>query len=200
LTITTGKKVGRPSKAGERRQEILDAMVAVVAREGLADTTMAKVAEAAGMQRTLVLHYFRDRDALRAAFIGEAVAAYGEWMLPAGAEGSLEDRVCRLFEPGAYRDPADLVVWSELVALAARDGEVRRQLHDLWTRLWLPRVEGLLAAEYDTAGPDQVAATAYALAALVEAHWAFHLQGVSGPARRRQLQDAARALLAQLGR
>lgn len=173
-------------------------MVAVVAREGLADTTMAKVAEAAGMQRTLVLHYFRDRDALMTAFIGEAVAAYGEGMLPVGATGSLEDRVCRLFEPGAYRDAADLVIWTELVALAARDGDVRRQLRDLWTRLWLPEIEELLAAEYPTGAPDQIAATAYALAALVEAYWAFHLQGVSGPARRRQLQDAARTLLASL--
>ena len=42
-------------------------MADVVARDGLADTTIAKVAEAAGLQRTLVLHYFRDREALMTA-------------------------------------------------------------------------------------------------------------------------------------
>lgn len=173
-------------------------MADVVARDGLANTTIANVAEAAGMQRTLVIHYFRDRDTLMTAFIGEAVAAYGDRMLPGRATGTVEDRVCRLLDPGAYRRPADLIVWTELVALAARDRDVRGQLRDLWTRRWLPQLEDQLAAEYTTASPEDRAATAYALAALVEAYWAFHLQGVSGPARRRQLQAAARTLLAQL--
>lgn len=173
-------------------------MADVVAREGLANTTIAKVAEAAGLQRTLVLHYFRDRDGLMSAFIGEAVAAYGERMLPGPAKGTIDERVARLFEPGAYRRTADLIIWTELVALAARDGDVRRQLRDLWTHLWLPGIEELLAAEHPAAPPERVAATAYALSALVEAHWAFHLQGVSGATRRRQLQDAARALLSTL--
>lgn len=172
-------------------------MADVVAREGLAGVTLAKVAEAAGMQRTLVLHYFRDRDSLIAAFIDEAVAAYGDQMIPA-TPGDLEARVSRLFEPGAYRRTTDLIIWTDLVALAARDSDVRRRLRTLWTRVWLPRLEALLAAEYPAAPTEQIAATAYALAALVEAHWAFHLQGVSGPTRRRHGQNAARTLIAAL--
>lgn len=183
----------------QRRRQILEAMASVVARDGLAGTTIVNVAAAAGLQRTLVLHYFRDRDELMTAFIAEAVAAYGERMV-LGEEGdSVEDRLDRLFEPGAYRHAEDLVVWTELVALAARDTGVRHQLHELWTRRWLPSAEQQLQAAYATAPADRVAETAYAIAGLVEAQWAFHLQGLTDSTRRGQLRNAARALVAQLG-
>ncbi|MFE9094505.1 TetR family transcriptional regulator [Streptomyces sp. NPDC007264] len=173
-------------------------MAVAVARNGLAGTTIADVAAAAGLQRTLVLHYFRDRDELVTAFIDEAVASYGERML-GEEDGDIDEQVERLFEPGAYQRQEDLVIWTELVALAARDADVRRRLHQVWTGQWLPHAELRLRAAHPTASPEQVAATAYALACLVEAHWAFQMQGVTDPTRRRQAQAAARTLLARLG-
>ncbi|RZS44750.1 TetR family transcriptional regulator [Herbihabitans rhizosphaerae] len=193
----TVNKPGRPSKAVERRAEILDAMARVVARSGLDDATVSAVADEAGMQRTLVFHYFGDRPGLLAAFIDEVVGGYGRRML--GAEHlSIEARIDRAFAPGFYANRDDLVVWTELVALAARDDTVRDRLRVLWLDVWLPEVERQLALAAPTATTAAVGQVAYGLTCLVEAHWAFVLQGVDAPKRRRQARAAARLLLAGL--
>jgi len=175
--------------------EILQATASVVAKDGLAGTTVANVATAAGLQRTLVLHYFGSRDGLMSSFITEAVAAYGDQML-GGQDESVEESLGRLFGPTAYRTQADLVIWVELVARAARDESVRQRLTELWTQRWLPAVERRLQQDYPQASAEQVEQVAYALSALVEGHWYFHLQGVQG--RRHHALQAARALLATL--
>lgn len=194
----TVNKVGRPSKAKERGAQILRAARSVVAADGFANTTLSRVAAAAGVQRTLVLHYFGSRDGLMRAFITDAVAAYGDAMLRLDAAEPIKDRVARMFEPGAYTNRDDLVVWCELVALSAREPVVRERLTELWTQRWLPALERQLADAYPGATSAQIAGTAYALACLFEAHWAFHLQGVDDPERIEQGQRAARALLATL--
>ncbi|CAA0082505.1 HTH-type transcriptional regulator BetI [Mycolicibacterium vanbaalenii] len=194
----TVNKVGRPSKARERIAEILRATATVVARDGLANTTLSQVAAAAGMQRTLVLHYFGSRDSLIQAFVDEAVAAYGTAMLRVDNDEKLLRRIHTMFAPGAYHSREDLVVWSELVALGARDPHVRQRLHALWARRWLPELEQQLADQYPSASPDEISSAAYGLACLFEAHWAFHLQGITGPDRQRQAQHSAQAILDSL--
>ncbi|MFD4439655.1 TetR/AcrR family transcriptional regulator [Nocardia sp. NPDC058519] len=194
----TVNKVGRPSKAKERIAQILRAARSVVAAEGFANTTLSRVAAAAGVQRTLVLHYFGSRDGLMQAFITDAVAEYGDALVRLGADEPIEHRVTRMFEPGAYANRDDLVVWSELVALAAREPVVRQRLTELWTDRWLPGLEQQLGTAYPAATAERVAATAYALACLFEAHWAFHLQGVDSPGRADQAKQAAHTLLAAL--
>lgn len=198
LTVVTVNKVGRPSKARERIAEILRVTATVVARDGLANTTLSRVAGAAGMQRTLVLHYFGSRDALIQAFVNQAVAAYGTAMLRVHTGEPLRQRVAAMFTPGAYHSREDLVVWSELVALGARDPTVRQRLRTLWTQHWLPDLEHQLAAQYPAASQDAIGAAAYALACLFEAHWAFHVQDITGPDRQHQAQQAAQTILDSL--
>ncbi len=103
-----------------------------------------------------------------------------------------------MFAPGALRTTDDLSLWNELVALSTRDPAVRQRLHDLWTHRWLPDLEAQLADEYPGASPDAAAATAYALACLFEAHWAFSVPGVVDTRRQRQAQRAALLLLDHL--
>lgn len=81
-----------------------------------------------------------------------------------------------MFTLGAYHSREDLVLWSELVALSARDPKVRQRLHALWTQRRLPDLEHQLAAQYPAAGQNAIGAAACALACLFEAHWTFHLQ------------------------
>jgi AcrR family transcriptional regulator len=194
----TVNKVGRPSKAEERMAQILRAMAGVVAKDGLASATLARVAEAAGLQRTLVLHYFGSRSRLLQAFVDEAVAAYGTAMLRVGEDSTVNRRLDAMFAPGAYRDRGDLVLWLELVALGARDGQVGERLRALWTQRWLPDLEQQLHAQYPSATNGDIQGAAYALACLFEAHWMFHVQGVGGPERADQARQAARAVLATL--
>jgi AcrR family transcriptional regulator len=192
------KKVGRPSKAPERRAEILAAMATVIAREGIAATTLAKVASQAGYHRTLVAHYFGDRRSLIDAFIGQVVAAYGDLQILGDQSTSVETRAEKAFEPGHYTTREDLIVWTELAALAARDEQVRQQLRSLWEDRWLPTIEQQLQAARPKADPSKISEVAYALACLTESHWSLELQGVATPQRRRQSQSTARLLLASL--
>lgn len=178
--------------------EILRAMAQVVARDGLTGTSIATVATAAGLQRTLVLHYFGNRRGLVQSFVTEAVAAYGDRMLSGTDSGPIQERVDRLFEPGAYRQREDLVIWAELVAHAGRDSAIRANLADLWTNRWFPEIERQLAEAYPHAAPADIGRVAYGLTCLVEAHWFFHLEGVDHAGRRQQAQHAAKALLATL--
>lgn len=56
-----------PSKYGTGKEALLRAAVAVVAEKGLRGLTYRSVAEAAGVNNTLVAHHFGSRDALIAA-------------------------------------------------------------------------------------------------------------------------------------
>jgi TetR/AcrR family transcriptional repressor of bet genes len=127
-----------------------------------------------------------------------AVGAIGTDILHRHADESLRQRVAAMFAPGALRTTDDLSLWNELVALSTRDPAVRQRLHDLWTHRWLPDLEAQLADEYPGASPDAAAATAYALACLFEAHWAFSVPGVVDTRRQRQAQRAALLLLDHL--
>lgn len=195
----TVKQVGRPSKVQERSAEILRATVAVVAREGLAGVTFAKVAEEAGLRRTLVLHYFGSREELISAFIDHAMGDVGTEILHRGSgEHSLRERVGMMLAPGAYQSRDDLVVWKELVTLSARDPEVAARMRELWDSRWLPDLEAQLAEEHPAAPAPAVAASAYALACLFEGHWGFSLQGVADDDRTRHVQRAALMILDRL--
>lgn len=195
----TVKQLGRPSKASERIAEILQATVHVVARDGMAGVTFAKVADAAGMQRTLVLHYFASREQLISAFIDHAVGAIGTEILHRRPkETPLRQRIPEIFRPGTYRSREELVVWIELVALSARDSTVRQHMRNLWNERWLPDLEGQIAEAYPSAHNETVAASAYALACLFEAHWAFSLQNVVDETRQRQAERTALLILDNL--
>jgi AcrR family transcriptional regulator len=194
----TVNKVGRPSKAVRRRAQILEAMAVVVAREGLAEVTVGKVAEEAGLQRTLVFHYFGDRARLVETFIDEVVGRYGDLLLLRQPGRSMEELLDLAFADDLYERRDDLVVWVELVALAARDEAVRERVRRLWTERWLPQIEERLAEARPDAEPEQVASVAYGLICLNEAYWVFRLQGVESPEHTHQAKAAARVLLGSL--
>jgi len=59
--------MARPSKAGERKQQILDAFERCVVRSGIQGVTLEKVAEEANLPRSLVRHFVGNRDDMVAA-------------------------------------------------------------------------------------------------------------------------------------
>lgn len=195
----TDSKVGRPSKAPQRRAQILKAAASVVASDGLAGATMARVAEASGLQRTLVLHYFGNRDSLVSEFISYAVGEYGERMLSETAGEPVADRVAAMFAPPTKRRRGEIAVWLELVAAGTRDEAIRSQLRELWTKRWLPALERQIAEEYPSASAADVAAAAYGITCLFEAHWALDAQGVWTQTRSDQAARGAKAILSTLG-
>ncbi len=62
---------GRPSVAKERRNQIIDAFLRLVAERGTASVTIADIAERAGVHRSAVHHFVGNRAALVAAAVHE---------------------------------------------------------------------------------------------------------------------------------
>ncbi|WCE31765.1 TetR/AcrR family transcriptional regulator [Vibrio sp. SCSIO 43137] len=59
----------RPSLKAERTEAILDAVERVVIRDGISGVTLEKIAEEAGMRRTLLRHNIGNREQLIEAFL-----------------------------------------------------------------------------------------------------------------------------------
>ncbi|MEZ5211628.1 TetR family transcriptional regulator [Gordonia sp. PP30] len=193
------RPVGRPDKTDERTAQILAAMAGVVARDGLTGATISKVAEAAGLRRTLVLHYFGNRDRLVDAFLTQTVAAYGTAMVNIDRLTTAQ-LIDAAFEPGIYHSDLDLAVWLDLVALAARDPAVRDRLHRLWRESWLPAIAGRIVAQIPGTDAARAHSVAYALVAVFEGHWSLVAQGVPTATDTAAAKSAAHALIGTLAR
>jgi len=106
----------RPSRAAERRPQILDAAARVIAARGLDGTRLSDVASEAGVSVGTVQHYFRTRERLLLeAFAFVSVAARERWLEAASDEP----------------DP-----WGQLVALVELVVREPRQFRERWS-LWL---------------------------------------------------------------
>jgi TetR/AcrR family transcriptional regulator len=69
-----------PRAPGARR--IVRAAGRLFAQHGYAGTSMAEVAEAAGVSKATVFHHFRSKRALYDALIGEAIVGFREQLVP----------------------------------------------------------------------------------------------------------------------
>lgn len=98
----------RPENAARRRRQIIEATIESVVQHGLSGTTLATVAEAAGLSQGVAVFYFRTKDALLAetlrwqyeeyrAIWTAALAAAGPdpvARIQALARADFDDRVC----------------------------------------------------------------------------------------------------------
>lgn len=99
-----------------RRRDLVEAAITIIARNGLAGTTLAKVAAAAGLSAGIVNHHFDTKDALLtetlrtlseefAAGLDAALAAAGD-----NAAAALMAIIDHNFEP-SVSDAAHVAVW-----------------------------------------------------------------------------------------
>ena len=72
LRRTSGRRTGAP--ASEGRERLLDAAVALFAERGIANTTVAQIAEAGGVTSAMVHYWFDTRDHLLEAIAEERLA------------------------------------------------------------------------------------------------------------------------------
>ena len=68
--------MGRPSKALEKQQVILDAYEKVILREGYGQASQRKVANEAGMNQPMLHHYFKGSDGMLDALLERVVKRY----------------------------------------------------------------------------------------------------------------------------
>ena len=123
--------MGRRSLASTRRPQILRAFEVCVLRYGLEGSSLERIAQEAGVRRSLIRHYFGNRNELTEALIEgvieRTVSVYRDVIRTAGAEGGTAALVDYLMGP-AFPDKRDDALIDALMAVSHRDERLRGQL------------------------------------------------------------------------
>jgi AcrR family transcriptional regulator len=154
-------------QAGDTRRRILDAAVDRIAREGIDDVRIARIAMDARVSPALVHYHFASREALLAEALEHSYERVGDVRIAPAADGAVTAaaRLAAIIDaclpaPGAQRD--DWLLWVELWLRAGRRPELRETAARLYGRLheWFREVldAGVAAGEL-AAGADTARAT-----------------------------------------
>lgn len=91
--------MGRRSLKDERQKEIIEVFYQMATREGLENASLAKVAEMAGMNPSLIIHYFKSRDQLVNGLIEFILDRYlGIFQVPASAAKTPKTILLRIID------------------------------------------------------------------------------------------------------
>lgn len=169
----------RPSNTAERRLQIAEALLAVMATHGYDGASIAQIAKRARLAPGLVHYHFKNkREILLAAtrvlaerhlaILDRALAAVAE---PGGQIAALIDVHLGL---GAHADPEALACWVLIGAEALRDRRVRaeyeRALAAIAARVTAVIERGIAGKQFARVEPAEVAA---ALVATIEGYFAI---------------------------
>ena len=145
--------MGRPSLKEKRSDEILDAFARCVGRYGLEGSTLERIAEEAGVKRTILRHYIGNRDEMITA-LAERVArefdqATDELFALLPDEGRVDWLVEALFHPSSQTSSQDLAVAQALISASDHYPDIGKQ-----QRAWVLRFDDLIAQELAAAYPQ----------------------------------------------
>jgi AcrR family transcriptional regulator len=126
--------------APEGRERLLDAAVRLIAREGIDNVRIARIATEAGVSAGLVHYHFASRDALLEEAIEHSYERAGDLRLAALGEGRADavKRLHAMIDQCLPSTPAlreDWVLWVELWLRGARDPALRPVAARLYARL-----------------------------------------------------------------
>ena len=189
----------RPSKIAERTEEILDAFERCVARYGVEGSTLERVAEEAGLQRSLLRHYVGNRDELLRALLDRFFAESDRQTislidaLPATNRANV--LIDYLFDLSSS-DTHSAQVAQALIAAAPNHDKLQSRV-----RSWVLRFVDAIADEIHESFPNAASEEVYEVAAGVVGIY-FNVESVSPLGRTKKLRsaskDAARRLLSTL--
>lgn len=188
------RRIGRPSLKDQRRREIVEAFIELVAAHGLEHVSLDDVAADAGVQRAALRHFVGNRDQLIEAAIAEITR-----LALAGLEVrlSLTEVIAMLFDPGRMKSfDVGERTWSELLPEAMRSPDTRAVIKECYDEL-IALISHALRRQHPTATRSQIADTAYAIACMAEHNYVFQRLGYP-LARCKGLKEAALALAERL--
>lgn len=197
----------RPDVSEERKQQILDAAIAVFARLGFRAARMDDVAEQAGLSKGALYLYYKSKDAIIAAILQRLFA--GEFkhlqaLVESEGKGPVAEQLLTL-----TRQFASMMQWMsklmpiafEFYAIAGRDKAVRQFLKEYFTdyRHLLARLieRGIAQGEFRDINAE---ATAITFVALFEGQALLFFVDPDAIKWAEQLETSMRLLLSGLQR
>jgi TetR/AcrR family transcriptional repressor of bet genes len=123
--------MARPKNTDERRGQILEALLTVMAKGGYAGATMAAIATEASLTRGLLHYHFRSKREMLVALVEELahrIESRIERQLtqtPGDPRARLYARLDAQLARGDGADPRAVSAWVAIAAEAVRDEEVR---------------------------------------------------------------------------
>lgn len=131
---TAGARAGAPTPrrpAADRREELLEATIDVVARQGLRALTLRAVAQEVGVSHPLVAHHFGTRDHLVEAAVRHSMTRTESIATPQTPSGQVED-----FALGAERiaaeEPLLQAFQYEMILESTRRADLAPHIHQLY--------------------------------------------------------------------
>jgi len=118
-----------------RREQILDAMEPLVARQGWEQTTFAEICRAAGISNRVLTYHFKDKDDLLFAVFERMVRRVRENFEPLLPEGTpVAERLAFMLHnaSGRHEKQQLSLLFLHLMAQAAVRPEIAARLHDLF--------------------------------------------------------------------
>lgn len=184
----------------ERRAQLVNAFIDLVARESLEHVTLDDVAASAGMKRSALNHFIGNREDLIVATVDELAARYFTVMNEAaGAEPDIEQLLAVMFSKDwILANDIEDAAFDALLSEAMRN-ERTRDIVNSGYQQFIAKIEGALHRSYPYAPSAAVRETGYAIACLIEQNITFQQLGFPW-ARVRGAKQAALGLAAMLGR
>jgi AcrR family transcriptional regulator len=168
--------MGRPSLASTRRPQILRAFEDCVLKYGLEGSSLERIAQEAGVRRSLIRHYFGNRaeltGALIAGVIERTVAEAGELAGAAGT-GRGADALAGYLTGARFADKRDDALIDALMAVSHRDPGLRAQLRRKY-QAFQQAIEAELRRGFPSAAAADVRAVAYGLMCLAVGSASMH--------------------------
>src|SRR5688572_28406912 len=123
--------MARPSNTGERRQQIVEGLLRVMAERGYERASIAEIAKAAGLSPGLVHYHFTEKQEILLTLVEQLAASVRERVkallerAKGGARGQVDAFLETFLATGDDADPASVAAWVTISAEAVRQPEVR---------------------------------------------------------------------------
>jgi TetR/AcrR family transcriptional regulator, transcriptional repressor of bet genes len=165
--------VARPSNTEERRQQIVQGLLRVMAERGYERASIAEIAKAAGLSPGLVHYHFTQKQEVLLALV-EQLAERGRERVrrrleKAGPEprARMEAFLDAFLSTGEDADPGAVSAWVTISAEAVRQPEVR-EAYEKVVRADLGQLEAVVGARL---GPERARAVSAGLFAAIQGYF-----------------------------
>ncbi len=178
--LRKAEEMGRPSNTEQRRAEIVDALLSVMAKTGYDNATVTAIAKEAGLTSGLLHYHFENKQAILVALVERLVSGL-EARVEARLEEAGNDSRARIhalidahvaIDDGA--DPRAVAAWVVVAAEAVRQPDVRR-LYSRQIKTTLERLSSLIGECLKKERRETRAASSIAAATLSAIEGAYML-------------------------